>query len=232
MRHRSFLLMFVFLAGACVFGQTIASLENAWQRGDYAGVLPKLIDYRDHTGKKTPQIDYMIATSACRVSGKRQLGAQFFSWILYNYNLSPSNRATIESEQQHCTAESRPQRLQTIVPAALVGVTYHGKGGTEIRPSSSGNGTTEVIKPIPSQVFAARLFPIDSAEAASVQIRNSLGAGTRIVHQGHFLLVVVPRSRQEFEAKFRDPALPAKLPPPQPPNMGVQPSNSADNAPA
>ena len=194
------LLSLLFLAGAgaqSVLAQSgIEQLEEMWKRGDYAAVLPKLIDYRERTGTKTPQIDYMIASSACRIPVHKQSGNQFFSWILYNYNLSAENRATVESERQRCSSDTPPQRLQMAVPATLVGVSYIGKGGTAIRATSSGNGTAAVVVPIPIETFARRLFPPESADAAAAEVKRNLGAGTQVEHVGHFFLVRPPRSRE------------------------------------
>ena len=170
----------------------LPQLEEMWKSGDYVNVLPKLIDYRERTRTRNANIDYMIATSACRIPNQRQAGNAFFDWILYNYNLNSDNRTMVEREKQRCNTQAAPAQFRPMTPAALVGITYHGKEGTRIRASSSGNGASEVVEPIANDVLARRLFAIQSADAARNAVVSTLGSGSEVEHVGHFLLVNPP----------------------------------------
>ena len=68
--------------------QDITAIESTWKQGNYNKALSMLIDYREQPGGKNPYVDYMIATSACRISNKRDIGVKFFTWMLNYYNLS------------------------------------------------------------------------------------------------------------------------------------------------
>jgi hypothetical protein len=173
--------------------------EALWRRGEYARVTQGLIAYRERTGIRTPQVDYMIATSACRTLDRRQLGNEFFAWILQNYNLSPQNRTLVESQRQLCSAGGAPARLgatgpaaQATAPAAMVGIAYHGKGGTDLEARVSGNGTSNststMVTVIPPEQLAQRLFgPSDSTRAVR-GIASLLGREFQVEAVGHFVL--------------------------------------------
>jgi hypothetical protein len=167
----------------------LARLEAMWKRGEYASTLPALLEYRDRTRTKTCQIDYMIATSACRLPQHRRTGESFFGWILDTYPLSNQNRNIIKFEKGRCATGAPPEMLRAGSPATLVGITYSGKGGTGYRASSSGNGASEVIEPIPSVEFAARLFAPSQWQPAVASIRGLLGPDSQIERVGYLILV-------------------------------------------
>ena len=163
-------------------------LEAMWKRGEYASTLPALLDYRERTRTRTCQIDYMIATSACRLPQHRRTGESFFGWILDTYPLSNQNRNIIKIEKGRCSTGVPPETLRAASPASLVGITYSGKGGTVYRASSSGNGASEMIEPIPAGVFAARLFEPSQWQPAVASIRALLGPDAQVERVGYLIL--------------------------------------------
>lgn len=163
-------------------------LEALWKGGDYARATRELIAYRERTGTRTPQLDYMIATSACRTADRRPLGNEFFAWILQNYNLSPANRAQVESQRQMCSAGGPPERLPATAPAAIVGVAYHGKGGTGYEARPAGNQGSTVVVAIPPEQLAQRLFTLADAPRAELSVANLLGPEFEVRRVGHFVL--------------------------------------------
>jgi hypothetical protein len=163
-------------------------LDAMWRRGEYARVTQELIVYRENTGIRNPQIDYMIATSACRTPSLRPRGNEFFAWILQNYNLGPQNRALVERQRQLCSAGGEPERLQATAPAALVGISYHGKGGTEIEARGSGNSASTIVAAIPPRQFAQRLFVPSDRDRAVRSMATLLGPEYQIDAVGHFVL--------------------------------------------
>ena len=172
-------------ARTAVAQDELGRLEGLWKRREYARVLPELVDYRQRTGNKTLGLDYMIATSACRTPEHRRTGSEFFSWILYNYSLSGPNRSLVERERQRCSAGASPESLGVIVPASLVGVSYRGKGGRELRATSSGNSAARVVDPIPPEAFARRLFEASAWKTAASGIATLLGPGMQSSTSGH-----------------------------------------------
>jgi len=163
-------------------------LETMWERGDYARVMPELISYRERTGVRTPQLDYMIATSACRTPNRRQLGNEFFAWILQNYNLSPDNRTQVETQRQMCSTGGAAERLPMTAPAAMVGVAYHGKGGTGYESQPAGNSPTKLIALIPPEEFARRLFAPADAGKAVAKVASLVGPDFQVEAVGQFVL--------------------------------------------
>jgi hypothetical protein len=164
-------------------------LEAIWRQGDYARATQELIAYRERTGIRTPEIDYMIATSACRLPDRRQLGNEFFAWILQNYNLSPATRTRVESQRQLCSASAAPERLPVTAPAAMVGVAYHGKGGTNFDAQPSGDSRATVVAAIPPEQFAQRLFVPSDRQKAVRSVTTLIGPDFEIQAVGHFILV-------------------------------------------
>jgi hypothetical protein len=165
-------------------------LEAIWRQGDYARATQELIAYRERTGVRTPEIDYMIATSACRLPDRRQLGNEFFAWILQNYNLSPATRTRVESQRQLCSASAAPERLPVTAPAAMVGVAYHGKGGTNFDAQPSGDSRATVVAAVPPEQFAQRLFVPSDSQKAVRSVAKLIGPDFEIQAVGHFILPV------------------------------------------
>jgi hypothetical protein len=163
-------------------------LEAMWKQGDYARATRELIAYRERTGTRTPQLDYMIATSACRTADRRPLGNEFFAWILQNYNLSPASRTQVESQRQMCAAGGAPERFTVTAPAAIVGVAYHGKGGTGYEAEPAGNGTSALVDAIPPEQLAQRLFAPSDAKRAVLSIARLLPPEFEVEAVGHFVL--------------------------------------------
>ena len=163
-------------------------LEAIWRQGDYARATQELIAYRERTGVRTPEIDYMIATSACRLPDRRQLGNEFFAWILQNYNLSPATRMRVESQRQLCSASAAPERLPVTAPAAMVGVAYHGKGGTNFDAQPSGDSRATVVAAVPPEQFAQRLFVPSDSQKAVRSVAKLIGPDFEIQAVGHFIL--------------------------------------------
>ena len=163
-------------------------LEVIWRQGDYARATKELIAYRERTGVRTPELDYMIATSACRLPARRQLGNEFFAWILQNYNLSPAIRAQVETQRHTCSASAAPERLSVTAPPAMVGIAYHGKGGTSFESQASGDSRGTVITAIPPEQFAQRLFAPSDSQAAVRSIAMLVGPEFEIQAVGHFVL--------------------------------------------
>jgi len=173
--------------GASADGE-LDRLEATWRQGDYARATRELIAYRERTGVRTPEVDYMIATSACRLPDRRQLGNEFFAWILQNYNLSPATRTQVETQQKLCSASAAPERLRTTAPAAMVGVAYHGKGGTNFEAQPSGDSRGTLVAAIPPEQFAQRLFVPSDAKTAVGSVAQLIGPEFEIQAVGHFIL--------------------------------------------
>ena len=163
-------------------------LEVIWQGGDYARVLPELVAYRERTGVRTPQLDYMIATSACRTPGRQQLGDEFFVWILQNYNLSAANRSQVETQRRVCTTVGPLERLPATTPAALAGIVYHGKEGTRYESRPAGNTPTTVVAVVPPQELTRRLFVPSDAGRAMASVTRRIGPDNDVQAVGQFVL--------------------------------------------
>jgi hypothetical protein len=175
-------------AGAASADADLDRIEAMWARGDYARATQELINYRERTGVRTPQLDYMIATSACRMPDRRQLGNEFFAWILQNYNLSPSIRTQVETQRQMCSASAAPERLPVTTPPAMVGIAYHGKGGTGYESQPAGNRASMLAVAIPREEFTRRLFAPADSKKAVLAVAKELGPEFEVQAVGHFVV--------------------------------------------
>jgi len=214
-------------AGAASADADLDRIEAMWARGDYARATQELINYRERTGVRTPQLDYMIATSACRMPDRRQLGNEFFAWILQNYNLSPSIRTQVETQRQMCSASAAPERLPMTAPPAMVGIAYHGKGGTGYESQPAGNRASTLAVAIPREEFTRRLFvPADSKKAV-LAVAKELGPEFEVQAVGHFVLAG-PRDVARPSVGILNAAAPNRAntqgPPPNAP-LGAQAPN-------
>lgn len=236
LRTAVFLLMIVATTTSASGQDELARLEAMWKRGEYASTLNALVEFRQRTKIKTCQIDYMIATCACR-SQLQAEGKKFFAWILDNYSLSIQNRRIIEDERDRCSTKQAPTILRATTPATLVGIVYSGKGGTQYRASSSGNGTAELVDAIPLHVLASRLFQPSQSQAALASVRSLLGPAAQIELVGNMILAAPgrtedtpsPRSSGPVEIPNRSaaPNRPAYPNEPAPPNREATSNQSA-----
>ena len=88
----------------------LQSLIELWRAERYAEVLPRLIEHRKRPYGRNVQVDYMIATSACRVSGMDDLGAKLLQYILVAYSLEANARKLVSEELSHC--QKRPEPIE------------------------------------------------------------------------------------------------------------------------
>ena len=172
------------------------ALTGLWRDGQYVRVLPALLQYRKTAPYgKNEIVDYMIGTSACRIPEKRAMGREFLAWMLQHYPLNDAGRERVRSEMDSC---SETISAGTVVPvllatpgAALSGPGVSGKMYYDITRGEDlpmANDPVEVVREIPADSFAARLFPPSERDAAALALSKRLGPEFRVVDTESFLL--------------------------------------------
>src|SRR5687768_11893250 len=92
--------------------RVLASLQETWTARRYPEALSGLLEYRRTAPNgRNVAVDYMIATSACRVRQQEDLGRRMFTWILARYRLDAQGRSSIEAERRRC-----PPSTGVVVP--------------------------------------------------------------------------------------------------------------------
>lgn len=187
----------------------LADLERLWSAQRYGEVLPLLISYRRAAPYgRNEVVDYMIATSACRVVGREDLGRQMFRWLLGHYNLNPESRRMAQAELDRCPPAVR------LVPVSLthVGVgpaSTSGTRGKMFYMLSRGeevpmaNEPVKVFRAIPQEELEARRLPPARAAEAAARAAARAGPGYRAVAEGGFVVASRTHSEEQMRAIAR-----------------------------
>ena len=109
------------VCGAWPAAAGLPELRTAWRSAEtelqYTAVAIDLIKFRKERYAKTPELDYMIATSLCRITGREGDGIEYFNWILDNYELGPDFEV-VTNEKAACGQQAGPQQVAfAILPA-------------------------------------------------------------------------------------------------------------------
>lgn len=191
----------------------IAALRSAWESANselqYDTVADDLLAYRVERYAKTPELDYMIATSLCRVSTRKPDGVRVFEWILANYELNDEGRAIVETERSSCgpsTAPASPPEPQQLVvqlfPAqgGMSGV--HGKLYYWLNNPSAALGVEPmaIVRQMTAAELSARLFLRTDVAGAVSALRQRLGSSFTVVGTDYFVLAT---SAGQSEAQLR-----------------------------
>jgi hypothetical protein len=192
------LLGIAFLLFQCSIIQVVQSqeelnrLRSMWREERYSEVVPLLIEYRyNKPYGKNIEVDYMIATSACRTSNLRQEGYKFFRWILSHYRLYKSNQRLVENEMERCDSSPRPIYFDFVTlwstwgPAGAKGKTYY---WIDSKNAAIANDPVEVVRELTREELNERLFQIPQRNSAIEFVGNLVGSRFKIESVGHFLI--------------------------------------------
>jgi hypothetical protein len=170
----------------------IDTLRSLWQAGDYAEVLPRLLDYQDQPYGRNEEVFYMIGTSACRLSGMQDLGARCFQWMLDNYRLDADSRDKVEQEARVCHTSERPLTILLAAGArttsGTAGVSSKMFHWLDRENVPLGDDSAEVVREIDPREFRARLFDLDAVDAAAAKLAELAGPGFRVAASPPFVL--------------------------------------------
>lgn len=168
----------------------LPDLIAQWKQGKYADVFKLLLNYREQPYGRTVLVDYMIATSACRVAEFRQDAPKLFRWILSHYSLNPEHRSIVEGEAQVCGSSPTPSLV--LLSAARVG-----SGGVGVRGKTFywvdqdlplGSEAVQVVRQIPLEELESRRLPPGRAGEARQRIQELAGAGFAVQLSGPFVI--------------------------------------------
>jgi hypothetical protein len=185
-----------------------------WKNKQYLEVVQILKEYRQGPYGKTPEVDYMIASSMCRLPGYETKGQQYFQWLLYNHRLDERSRVQVIDEMRNCASAQTPVVINFVVVRSGAGARVGGKMFYSVRsadlPVSS--VPVQVLREIPASEMAGRRVPLSQSAKAIHTVKALMGPDAVAEAHGHFLLVKKVDSgtgdtrRESLREQLRSPA--------------------------
>lgn len=203
---RIVVLALVFLLFGPAEASRLDELIAIWRIPDYPGVMPPLTEYRKGPYGRNVQVDYMIATSLCRISGGEELGQKYFQRIMAAYELSRENRQQIEREYDRCVVASSATIEQPVLVAFSIGHSDVGVRGKTFYWLDQKNGPLggdpiKTKREIPAKELKSRRFPQGEQAAAVSKVRKIAGSGFDVIATEHFIIASSSgQSKGELEA--------------------------------
>ncbi|MHC4321057.1 MAG: HU family DNA-binding protein [Planctomycetota bacterium] len=141
--------------------KNIQELREIWRAEDYEVVLPMLIEYRKkEMYGKNAEIDYMIATSLCRLQNFQEDSSKYFKWILHHYFLTQEQVQKIQRERTECANSSSPIVIALASDKSHTGSRFRGKSYYNVDSDNViGSDPITIVKQIPQEEFRNRLYP-------------------------------------------------------------------------
>lgn len=186
-------LVFLYFLSMPQIGRTqedMRQLRSLWQQGNYSDVFKLLKQYRDGLYGRNLEVDYMIATSACRLNNVQQEGNKFFQWILSHYSLDNTSRSLVEREMHNCAPSRRPTKIAFVTvktgagAAGVRGKTYH---WPDAENAAISNDPAKVIREIPIEAFHRRLFPKSERSNGIAHIKSLIDSKYKVTSNHSFI---------------------------------------------
>jgi hypothetical protein len=190
-----------------LFAASMDELVNRWRQPDYDGVLPLLVEYRKQSYGRNVQVDYMIATSLCRLDDDEALalGQKFFLRIMAAYELTRQNRRQIEREHRRCietaTTHQPPVVLAFSIGHSDVGVRGKTFYWLDQKNGPLGGDPIQTEREIAPEELASRRFTLTEREQALAKVGQLTGSRFKTIATEHFVIASASgQTRGELEA--------------------------------
>jgi hypothetical protein len=166
--------------------------KQAWERQDYQAAFGSLREFRERPYGRTLEVDYMLGTSACRISQQRTWGANVLQWISYAYELTPQGQAKIERELQLCRAEDTASPAPPSPDAGRMvtaGVFSRGKSFHWLDQKTAVTSyAPSHIREVTSSELSARLIRTNDKQGA-LRLASPISPRSKTFFSEHFLIV-------------------------------------------
>ncbi|MFN0316635.1 MAG: hypothetical protein ACKVQA_16550 [Burkholderiales bacterium] len=170
----------------------VAGKRN-WRVAQYPPAYNLLLQYRVAPYGRTAEVDYMLGTSACRMEGLRDRGAQMLSWLFYNYALTNRSRDLVAREWNNCRATStaleelRGDALNAVESLISAGATVRAKMFYWMDQGSPvASYPAKALREIDPALLKARVVSLTDEPGARKSVR-SLAPGFRVERAGRFI---------------------------------------------
>lgn len=149
-----------------------------WLATDYPPAYDKLGEFRREPFGRRPEVDYMLGTSGCRMTGKEEWGARVLRYTLYNYPLVDGSRALVRRELALCQAATSPlgpmtanaQMVDSFVAAGASGSGKMWAPADRVNPVLT--YPARHVRALPAQELELRRVPLGQPEKATAMVRK------------------------------------------------------------
>jgi len=167
-------------------------LRQLWKSDQYSDAVVLAAQIRDQLFGRTAELDYIVATSLCRLPGHAAEGKSYFDWCLEYYHLDDHSIAVIDSERQACseaavTAAPKVIGVMTTKGSAISGTGVSGK--LFHNPNETIRSTPlEIVAPKSAEELKARLTPASEPDSAARKIARLAGTKFSVQAYGRFVI--------------------------------------------
>lgn len=167
-----------------------------WVAGEWRDAYEELVLHRKEPYGRRVEVDYMLATSACRISELRAWGAATLARIPYAYPISPKARTVVAAEGVQCStvAALAATGLPPDAPQIAAGMEAVGKlfyWADRAVPVNSYPARRK--REISSDELSRRIVPRTEAATVESKARERLGAlglgAMKTSASSHFVIV-------------------------------------------
>ncbi len=197
------LLIFQFMTSHKIHAdENLKSLKELWREGRYQEVALRLIEYRKSPGGKNVIVDYLLATSLCRIPEYNEKARKYFEWILYHYKeiLDSETKELVKREKNRCSPD-RPD-LKPLIIVRIIGDEGSKHLFSEVFARSvskkfywlEGKNAPLTMEPakrfkdISLDEFKSRIFNLEDREAGISKVKELLGSEFKVDSVGPFIL--------------------------------------------
>ncbi|ABF41708.1 hypothetical protein Acid345_2707 [Candidatus Koribacter versatilis Ellin345] len=163
--------------------QTIDDLRDQWRTinttpppRDFRPLIPKLLTYREQEGGKSWQLNYLLGSSYCRISGQEKSGRVALSRVLSSYGLPDVAKQAAESVLENCGGDVAPSddlSVSIVAVSGQSGAIVHGKGGYDIDPKAKITTNHVQASPVSVEELRKRLYlPTQSQKAVAAALER------------------------------------------------------------
>jgi len=103
--------------------------KKCWKDGDYQEAYTFLLKHRKKNFGRTPEVDYMLGTSGCRLPERTEWGCDVLDWMLYAYPLLDESQQIVTHERDLCREAISSLVTSEISPGEIGGVISAGMSG-------------------------------------------------------------------------------------------------------
>jgi hypothetical protein len=191
--------------GAVLGQATYEAGKTYWLRGVYQSAYDTLLDYRQQSFARKPEVDYMIGTSACRLDCCRAWGGRLLGTLPESYALTPESRRLIDSERNLCQQTASlpapvadgPDKLRRMIAAGV-----SGRAKVFSTPDSSVGVTTypaRRVRDISAAELQRRLIPRSDPTRAVATATAIAGTSNVAVYRRFVITSQSSHSRRQLD---------------------------------
>lgn len=160
--------------------------KRNWQARRYPTAYPPLDGHRKLPKGRTVEVDYMLGTSACRISELRRRGTNILNAMLYSYQLTVAMRQRVTSERDLCRSAAQLTGAKDISAGRIVSAGASARGKIFYFDDSVSSYPAREVRPMAPEEFASRLIPIGEEARMAARLKSLAPVGARSLVVGRY----------------------------------------------